>query len=134
MGKKILIIEDEHHIRALLMQTLEEAFEDHIDSEELEILEAEDGEEGLDIAKDAHPDIVFSDVMMPKKDGFQVCQDIRQDPDLKRTYIILLTAKGQEVDREKGLNVGADEFMTKPFNPEAVIVRVEDKLKIVRCD
>ena len=134
MAKKILIIEDEQHIRTLLMQTLEEAFEDHIDSEELEIFEAEDGEEGLEIAKDENPDVIFSDVMMPKKDGFQICQHIKESPDLKSTYIILLTAKGQEVDKEKGLSAGADEFMTKPFNPLAVIARVEEKLKIERCD
>ena len=134
MVKKILIIEDEQHIRTLLTQTLEDGFEDYIDNEELEIFEAEDGEEGLEMAKEEHPDMIFSDVMMPKRDGFQVCQNIKEDPDLKSAYIILLTAKGQEVDREKGLNVGADEFMTKPFNPEAVIARVEEKLKMKRCD
>ena len=134
MAKKILIIEDEQHIRALLMQTLEEAFEEHIDNEELEIFEAEDGEEGLETAKEENPEVIFSDVMMPKKDGFQVCQNIKEDPDLKSTYIILLTAKGQEVDKEKGLGAGADEFMTKPFNPLTIIARVEEKLNIERCD
>lgn len=134
MAKKILIIEDEQHIRTLLMQTLEVAFEDHIDNEELEIFEAEDGEEGLEIAKDEIPEIIFSDVMMPKKDGFQVCQAVKEDLDLKSIYIILLTAKGQEVDKEKGLSVGADEFMTKPFNPTTVISTVEKNLKIERCD
>lgn len=134
MVKKILIIEDEPHIRGLLMQTLERGFEDSIDSEELEILEAEDGEEGLQIAKEEHPALIFLDVMMPKKDGFQTCREIKEAPNLKDAYVVLLTAKGQEVDREKGLSVGADEYMTKPFDPELIISKVEEKLEIKRED
>ncbi len=130
MVKKILTIEDEFHIRALLMQTLETAFEDDLDNDELEILVAEDGEEGLQIAKKERPDLIFSDIMLPKKDGFQVCKEIKKD--FKDTYIILLTAKGQDVDKKKGLLVGADEYMTKPFNPELIISKVEERLNIKR--
>ena len=134
MAKKILVIEDEFHIRALLMQTIEMAFEDYIDDDELEVFEGEDGEEGLQIARKEIPDLIFSDVMMPRKDGFQVCQSVKEDPALKKSYVILLTAKGQEVDKIKGLNVGADEYMTKPFDPELVISKVEVVLGIERCD
>ena len=131
--KKILVIEDEMHIRALLMQTIETAFEDHIDNEELEVFEGEDGEEGLELARKEKPDMIFSDVMMPRKDGFQVCQNIKEDPELQHIHIILLTAKGQEVDKTKGLSLGAEEYMTKPFNPELIISRIEEILKIKRC-
>lgn len=134
MAKKVLITEDESHIRALLVQTLETAFEDYIDDEELEIFEAADGEEGLQIAKKERPDLIFLDLMLPKIDGFEVCQKIKEDRRLKNTYIIMLSAKGQAVDKKKGLAVGANEYVTKPFNPDIIISRVEEKLGIKRSD
>ena len=131
-GKKVQIIEDESHIKALLIQTLETAFEDIIDDEELEILEANDGVEGLKIAKQEHPDLIFLDIMIPKIDGFEVCKKLKEDPSYKNTYIIMLTAKGQVVDKEKGLSVGANEYVTKPFNPDFIISKVEEKLGFKR--
>ncbi len=132
MAKKVQIIEDESHIKALLIQTLETAFEDIIDDEELEILEANDGVEGLKIAKQEHPDLIFLDIMIPKIDGFEVCKKLKEDPSYKNTYIIMLTAKGQVVDKEKGLSVGANEYVTKPFNPDFIISKVEEKLGFKR--
>ncbi|HEC64255.1 MAG TPA: response regulator [bacterium] len=132
MAKKVQIIEDESHIKALLIQTLETAFEDIIDDEELEILEANDGVEGLKIAKQEHPDLIFLDIMIPKIDGFEVCKKLKEDPSYKNTYIIMLTAKGQVVDKEKGLSVGANEYITKPFNPDFIISKVEEKLGFKR--
>lgn len=132
MAKKVQIIEDESHIKALLVQTLETAFEDIIDDEELEILEATDGVEGLQIAKKERPDLIFLDIMIPKIDGFEVCQKLKEDPSYKNTYIIMLTAKGQVVDKEKGLSVGANEYVTKPFNPDFIISKVEEKLGFKR--
>ncbi len=132
MAKKVQIIEDESHIKALLVQTLETAFEDIIDDEELEILEATDGVEGLQIAKKERPDLIFLDIMIPKIDGFEVCQKLKEDPSFKNTYIIMLTAKGQVVDKEKGLSVGANEYVTKPFNPDFIISKVEEKLGFKR--
>jgi DNA-binding response OmpR family regulator len=132
MAKKVQIIEDESHIKALLIQTLETAFEDIIDDEELEILEASDGVEGLQIAKQEHPDLIFLDIMIPKIDGFEVCKKLKEDPSYKNTYIIMLTAKGQVVDKEKGLSVGANEYVTKPFNPDFIISKVEEKLGFKR--
>lgn len=134
MAKKILCVEDETHIRMLLTQTLDNAFEDDIDDEVLEILEAENGEEGLQLIKEERPDLVFLDVMMPKMNGFEVCQKVKEDPELADTYIILLTAKGQEVDKSKGTSVGANEYMTKPFNPELIISKVEEELSIKRSE
>ncbi len=132
MAKKVQIIEDEFHIKALLIQTLETAFEDIIDDEELEILEATDGVEGLQIAKKERPDLIFLDIMIPKIDGFEVCQKLKEDPSFKNTYIIMLTAKGQVVDKEKGLSVGANEYVTKPFNPDFIISIIEEKLGFKR--
>ncbi len=134
MAKKVLITEDEFYIKALLLQTLETAFEDNIDDGEFEILEAADGDDGLRIAKEERPDLIFLDVMIPKKDGFEVCKKIREDSSLKNSYIIMLTAKGQVIDKEKGLLAGANEYVTKPFDPELVISKVEEKLGIKRTD
>lgn len=134
MAEKILVVEDETHIRALLIQTLERGFEESIDDEELEVLEASDGEEGLKIAKEEHPTLIFLDVMMPKLDGFSVCKEIKEDPNTKDIYIIMLTAKGQEVDKKQGLLAGADEYITKPFDPELIISKIEEKTNIKRCD
>lgn len=134
MGKKILVVEDESYIRTLLVQALERGFDDSIDNEELEVLEAKNGEEGLQIAKEEHPSVIFLDVMIPKKDGFEVCREIREDSNIKDIYVILLTAKGQEVDKKKGLLAGADEYITKPFDPELIISKVEEKINIKRCD
>ncbi len=134
MAKKVLITEDEIHIKALLVQTLETAFEDYIDDEELEIFEATDGEEGLQIAKKERPDLIFLDLMIPKKDGYDVCREIKENRRLKNTYIVMLSAKGQAVDKKKGLAAGANEYVTKPFNPDIIISKVEEKLGIKRTD
>lgn len=125
MDKKILIVDDEPHIRALLEQTLED-FED----EDVEILTATDGQEGLETIKEEHPDLVFLDVMMPKMNGFDVCQKVKKELHLEDIYIVMLTAKGQEFDKKQGLEVGADTYMTKPFDPDAIIEKAEEVLGI----
>ena len=117
MGKKLLIVEDELHIRTLLEQVLEDLEEDY----DVEILSAADGEEGLKIVRDERPTAVFLDIMMPKMNGYEVCKAIKSDPDLKHIIIVLLTAKGQEADRKKGLDIGAYDYMTKPFDPDEVV-------------
>ncbi|MGR3178483.1 MAG: response regulator transcription factor [Candidatus Anammoxibacter sp.] len=134
MKKKVLIIEDDPCIRMLLLEVIEEAFEDSLDNEKLEILEAYDGEQGFQMALKERPDLIFSDVMMPKMDGFEVCRKIKNDPDLKDTYFILLTAKGQEVDKTKGATAGCDEYMTKPFKPELIVSKVEERLSLQKND
>lgn len=125
MDQKILIIDDEPHIRALLEQTLED-FED----EDVEILTAKDGEEGLELIEDEHPNLVFLDVMMPKKNGFDVCRTVKKEWEFDDVYIVMLTAKGQEFDKKQGLEVGADTYMTKPFDPDEIVEKASEVLGI----
>jgi two-component system, OmpR family, alkaline phosphatase synthesis response regulator PhoP len=127
MGKKILIVDDEVHIRTLLEQALED-----LEDVGVELLSARDGEEGLRYARDEKPDLMFLDVMMPKKNGYEVCETIKQDPDLKDIYIILLTAKGQATDKVRGEAVKANEYITKPFNPDEILQKARDILHVPR--
>jgi len=116
MNKKVLIVDDEPHIRLLMAQTLEE-----LEDEGVEVLIAENGEEAIETIKMEKPDLVFLDVMMPKMNGFDVCYAVKNNLDIQDVYIIMLTAKGQEFDKEKGQQVGADLYMTKPFDPDEVV-------------
>ncbi|MFP4102867.1 response regulator transcription factor [Coleofasciculus sp.] len=116
MNKKVLIVDDEPHIRLLMAQTLEE-----LEDEGVEVLIAKNGEEAIETIKTEKPDLVFLDVMMPKMNGFDVCYAVKNNLDIKDVYIIMLTAKGQEFDKEKGQQVGADLYMTKPFDPDEVV-------------
>lgn len=112
----ILIVDDEPHIRILL----EEALED-LENEDVSLQFAENGEEALRMIKELKPELVFLDVMMPKMNGFEVCKKVKQDLQITETHIVMLTAKGQEYDRKRGEEAGANIYMTKPFNPIAVI-------------
>ena len=118
MEQKILIVDDEPHIRMLIEQTLEE-----LEDEEVIFLTAENGEEALEIITNEKPQLVFLDVMMPKMNGMEVCRRVKKELSIDGVYIILLTAKGQEVDRLKGQEVGADVYMTKPFDPEMILTK-----------
>ena len=124
MEQKLLIVDDEAHIRMLIEQTLED-----LEDEGVELLFAENGEQALDIIKKEEPNLVFLDVMMPKMNGMEVCQKVKKELNLSHVYIILLTAKGQEVDRQKGLEMGADRYMTKPFDPDEMLAIAEEVLK-----
>lgn len=125
MDKKILIADDEPFIRTLLEQTLED-FED----EGVILLMARNGKEALRLAQTENPDLVFLDVMMPHLSGYEVCRRIKEDAELSSTYVILLTARGQEVDRVRGIDVGADEYITKPFDPDDIIQRTQEILQV----
>ncbi|MEF3698666.1 response regulator transcription factor [Desulfolutivibrio sp.] len=124
MPGKILIVDDEVHIRMLLEQTLEELEEEH----GVTILSASNGEEGLSLIRGENPDVVFLDIMMPKLNGYEVCQRVKEDGDTQACRIVLLTAKGQEVDRKQGLEMGATMYMTKPFDPDEVLKVARDLL------
>lgn len=113
---KVLIVDDEPFIRLLLEQTLEE-----LEDEGVELITADNGETALDIITSELPEIVFLDVMMPKMNGFDVCNTVKNELEISGVYIVLLTAKGQEFDKQKGADVGADIYMTKPFNPDEVL-------------
>lgn len=116
MAQKILIVDDEPHIRLLLEQTLEE-----LEDEGVELLTASNGEEALAIIQEEKPELVFLDVMMPKMNGYDVCKAVKNDAELQDIYIVMLTAKGQEIDRQKGDVVGANVYMTKPFDPDEIL-------------
>ncbi|MBD2042117.1 response regulator [Microcoleus sp. FACHB-672] len=116
MTKKILIVDDEPHIRILLEQTLEE-----LEDEGVELLTATNGEEALETIQSEKPELVFLDVMMPKMNGFEVCDVVKNKLGMLNIYIIMLTAKGQEFDKQKGKEVGSDLYMTKPFDPDEVL-------------
>lgn len=92
------------------------------------VVEARNGEEALVAVRQHKPDLVFMDVMMPKLNGFEVCAQIKQDPELRDTRVILLTAKGQDSDREVGTRAGADDYMTKPFSPTKILERARAML------
>jgi two-component system, OmpR family, alkaline phosphatase synthesis response regulator PhoP len=125
MPKKILIVDDESHIRLLLEQTLEE-FEDV----GVEILTASNGKEALEVIRTERPDLVYVDAMMPAVNGYDVCTKVKNELALRNIYIVMLTAKGQEVDKKKGMAVGADMYMTKPFDPDAIVVKTTEVLGI----
>jgi len=126
MAKKILIVDDEVHIKMLLEQTLEE-LEDEFD---VELFTASDGEEGLALIRSERPDLVFLDIMMPKMNGYEVCRIVMEDSQFNDIKIILLTAKGQEVDRKQGLELGAKMYMTKPFDPDEILKVSKDLLEL----
>ena len=125
MEQKILIVDDEAHIRMLIGQTLEE-----LEDEGVEFLTAENGEIALEIIQKENPQLVFLDVMMPKMNGMEVCRRVKKELGLNNVCIVLLTAKGQEMDRQKGLDVGADVYMTKPFDPEVLLNKAREVLGI----
>ena len=119
----ILIVDDEPHLRTLIHQTLEE-----LEDEGVELLTASNGEEALATIEAVKPNLVFLDVMMPKVSGFDVCKRTKLELGLTGVYIVLLTAKGQEFDRQRGQEVGADLYMTKPFDPDALLEKAREVL------
>ena len=113
----ILVIDDEPYIlRSLSYLLAREGFD---------VQTAANGEEGLARVRSLRPPLVFLDIMMPYMNGYEVCEQVRQDPSLAGTHVIMLSAKGQQIDRERGLLGGADEYMTKPFSPREVAQRVK---------
>ena len=125
MIKKVLIVDDEAHIRMLIEQTLEE-----LEDEGVEFFTAENGEDALALISEEKPQLVFLDVMMPKMNGMEVCRRVKKELLLDDVYIVLLTAKGQEIDRLKGQEVGADVYLTKPFDPETLLDKARTVLEL----
>jgi DNA-binding response OmpR family regulator len=116
-NKKILVVDDEPFIlRSLSFVLRREGFD---------VDEARNGDEALDAIRATRPHLVLLDVMMPKKNGYEVLSEVKSDPELRSTYIIMLTAKGQEADRIKGMELGVDEYMTKPFSPMKIVERAK---------
>ncbi len=120
----ILVVDDKAPIVDLVRFTLEDA--------DVRVVEASDGAAALDLARRIKPDLVLLDVHMPRLDGLEVCRQLRREPDFAHTPIIMLTAAGQEADRSSGLSAGADEYLTKPFSPLALLALVEALLPETR--
>lgn len=125
MENSILIVDDESHIRILLQETLEE-----LEDEGISLRLADNGRQALELIRAHSPRLVLLDVMMPEINGYDVCAAVRADLSLAGIHIILLTAKGQESDRQRGLDVGADEYVTKPFDPDTLLARARDILNM----
>jgi DNA-binding response OmpR family regulator len=119
--EQILIIEDDKHISKLVKYNAEKAGYD--------CTVVEDGEKALDVLTKQGADLIILDIMLPKMDGFEVCRIIKQNTKLKDIPVIMLTAKGEEVDRIVGLELGADDYMVKPFSPRELILRVKAILR-----
>ena len=121
MTTKILIADDEPNILISLEFLMKrEGYEVHL---------ARDGQEALDVLRREHPRLVLLDVMMPRKTGFEVCQEVRNDDAIRGTLILMLTAKGRETDVVKGLALGADAYMTKPFSTRELVQKVHGMLE-----
>ncbi len=125
MSKKILIVDDEPNMRMLLKEALEE-FED----KDVELLLKENGEDAIAAVRTEKPELVILDVMMPGIDGFDVCNTIRNELGMKDVYVLMLTTNGQEFNKQKGIEVGIDDFMTKPFDPDEIVEKVAKILEI----
>lgn len=120
-GERILIVEDHEDTRELLKYNLEAAG--------FEIRAAADGQSGLDVAREMRPDLVILDLMLPGIDGLEICRRLKKNPGTSQTPVIMLTAKGEEVDRIVGLELGADDYVVKPFSPRELMLRVKAILR-----
>ncbi len=121
MPATVLVVDDEKDLVELVRY--------HLEKDGLQCLEARDGETALQIARERMPDLMVLDLMLPGVDGLEVCRAIRKDPKTASVAIIMLTAKAEEVDRIVGLEMGADDYMVKPFSPRELVARVKAVLR-----
>ena len=121
MPATVLLCDDEEVLRHLVRATL--------DNGEYEIVEAADGDESLELARSRRPDLIVLDMMMPGRSGLEVLRELRQDPALSRTPVIMLTARARQADQEEATAAGADRYLAKPFSPLELISVVEDLLE-----
>lgn len=120
MSKKVLIVDDEPNI-VLSVEFL-------MQREGHEVMTASDGQEATELLATARPDLMILDVMMPRKNGFEVCAEVRADPELSGMPILMLTAKGREAEMKKGISLGADAYITKPFSTHDLVAKVHELL------
>jgi two-component system alkaline phosphatase synthesis response regulator PhoP len=121
MNELIVIIEDEEDIRELIRYNL--------DKEGYRVLLATSGEEGLDLVRNSMPDLVVLDLMLPGIDGLQVCRELKADPRTKSVPVVMVTARGEEPDVVSGLELGAEDYVSKPFSPKVLLARVKTVLR-----
>lgn len=119
--EKILIIEDDHDIVEMIQYNLKQ--------EGYATLSASDGKEGVDLARTKHPDLIILDIMLPTMDGFEVCRILKNEPVTADIPIAILSAKSQDTDKVVGLELGADDYVTKPFSPRELIARIKAILR-----
>jgi len=124
MAARILIAEDEPNIVTSLQFLLQK--------NEYEVRVARDGEEALQLVESFMPDLVLLDVMMPVRNGFDVCGKIRENPALRRIRIVMLTARSRDAERDEGLALGADAYITKPFSTKELVAKVRQLLPQAR--
>ena len=124
MAHRVLIVEDEPDIRDLLVF--------HLEREGYQVAQSRSGAEALRLARATPPDLVLLDLMLPEMDGLEVCRRLRQDPATMALPIVMLTARGDEVDRVLGLELGADDYVVKPFSPRELVARIRAVLRRAR--
>jgi DNA-binding response OmpR family regulator len=122
---KILIVDDEPKMRILLEETLEK-----LEDKGVELLTADNGKDALEIIMTKKPELVILDVKMPGMSGLEVCNTVKNVLGMKDIYVLMLTANTQEVDKQKGIDVGADIYITKPFDPKEIIKKAAKVLEI----
>ena len=120
MGKRVLIADDEPNIVASLEFLMEQAG--------FEVKLAANGQEALELVASFRPDLVLLDVMMPVKNGYEVCQSLKSDPATRAVKVVMLSAKGRDVEVAKGLELGADAYVTKPFSTRDLVAQIRDML------
>ncbi len=122
MGKKkILLVEDESVLLNMVKMRLE--------ANNYEVISAFDGQEGLEKARKERPDLIILDLMLPKLDGYKVCRMLKFDEKYKKIPIIIFTARAQQSDEEMGFEVGADAYITKPFEPQMLLAKIKELIK-----
>ena len=114
--RRVLMADDDPALRRLIVTTM--------GTDDFEVLQAVDGEQALEMAREHHPALVLLDVNMPKLDGFEVCQQLKSDPDTAGIKIVMLTARGADVDRARAHEAGADDYFIKPFSPVQLLNKV----------
>jgi DNA-binding response OmpR family regulator len=119
--QRVLIVEDEEDILNLLRFNLQNSG--------FEVITSGDGREAMELARRHDPDLILLDIMLPGLDGFEVCRELKSDPETRLTPVIMLTARGEEVDRVVGLELGADDYVVKPFSPRELTLRVKAVLR-----
>lgn len=120
MGKRILVVDDEPASVNMMQMRLEAGG--------YEIMAAYDGQEALEKARNEKPDLIILDLMLPKMDGYKVCRLLKFDDKYKKMPIIMFTARAQEADRKMGMDVGADAYITKPFDPKVLMAKIKELL------
>lgn len=122
MKPRILVVDDEEHIASIIQFTLEHA--------NYEVLVAHDGKEGLRMAREEMPDLILLDLMLPNIDGYKVCRLLKFDKKYRHIPVILISARSEAQDRELGRQVGADDFVPKPFDPQVLADKVREFLNV----